>query len=78
MPRFAQVKENVRLDGHELPQTVYAEIDRLNAELDGEARILVRPSGTEPLIRILAEASAEQEARDLCGKVSALVRRELG
>jgi phosphoglucosamine mutase len=78
MPRFAQVKENVRLDGHELPQAVYAEIDRLNAELDGEARILVRPSGTEPLIRILAEASAEQEARDLCGKVSALVRRELG
>jgi phosphoglucosamine mutase len=78
MPRFAQVKENVPLDGHELSNDLFAEVERMNDDLDGAARILVRPSGTEPLIRILAEAPAEEEARDLCGKVSALVRRELG
>jgi phosphoglucosamine mutase len=38
----------------------------------------VRPSGTEPLVRVLAEAETEASARDLCGRISALVRRELG
>jgi phosphoglucosamine mutase len=50
----------------------------MNAELDGTARVLVRPSGTEPLIRVLAEAQDEAEAARLCGTISALVRRELG
>jgi phosphomannomutase len=39
---------------------------------------MVRMSGTEPLLRVLAEAPAEEEAARLCGKISALVRRELG
>jgi phosphoglucosamine mutase len=78
MPRFAQVKENVPARNRHLPDDLRAEISRLNAELDGTARILVRPSGTEPLIRVLAEAQDEAEAARLCGKISALVRRELG
>jgi phosphoglucosamine mutase len=78
MPRFAQVKENVRARNRHLPNGLRAEISRLNAELDGTARVLVRPSGTEPLIRILAEAQDEAEAVRLCGTISALVRRELG
>jgi phosphoglucosamine mutase len=78
MPRFAQVKENVRARNRHLPNGLRAEISRLNAELDGTARVLVRPSGTEPLIRVLAEAQDEAEAARLCGKISALVRRELG
>jgi phosphoglucosamine mutase len=78
MPRFAQVKENVPIRVKELPPELREEIDRLNSQLDGTARILVRPSGTEPLVRILAEAPAEEEAARLCGTISALVRRELG
>jgi phosphoglucosamine mutase len=78
MPRFVQVKENVPSRVTELPERLREEIDRMNAELDGTARILVRPSGTEPVIRVLAEASAEEEASRLCGTISALVRRELG
>jgi phosphoglucosamine mutase len=78
MPRFAQVKENVPARVKELPIDLHQEIERLNEELDGTARILVRPSGTEPLIRVLAEAPAEEEAARLCGRISALVRRELG
>jgi phosphoglucosamine mutase len=78
MPRFAQVKENVQARNRHLPNGLRAEISRLNAELDGTARVLVRPSGTEPLIRVLAEAQDEAEAARLCGTISALVRRELG
>jgi phosphoglucosamine mutase len=78
MPRFAQVKENVPIRTKELPDELRQEVERVNDELDGRARILVRPSGTEPLIRVLAEAPDEEEARSLCGRISALVRRELG
>jgi phosphoglucosamine mutase len=78
MPRFAQVKENLPVQVRELPDDLLAEVHSLNRELDGGARVLVRPSGTEPLVRILAEAENEQEAASLCARISALVRRELG
>jgi phosphoglucosamine mutase len=78
MPRFAQVKENVPARQQELSADLRQEIARLNGELDGTARVLVRASGTEPLIRVLAEAQNEAEAARLCGTISALVRRELG
>ncbi len=78
MPRFAQVKENLPVQIRALPDDLLAEVQSLNQELDGGARVLVRPSGTEPLIRILAEAENEQEAASLCARIAALVRRELG
>ena len=78
MPRFAQVKENLPVQVRELPDDLLAEVQSLNQELDGGARVLVRPSGTEPLVRILAEAENEQEAASLCARIAALVRRELG
>jgi phosphoglucosamine mutase len=78
MPRFAQVKENVPTRLKDLSSELQEEIARINSELDGTARVLVRPSGTEPLIRVLAEAQNEAEAARLCGTISALVRRELG
>jgi phosphoglucosamine mutase len=40
--------------------------------------VLVRPSGTEPVIRVLAEAESGPEAETLCARIAALVRRELG
>jgi phosphoglucosamine mutase len=78
MPRFAQVKENIPIGVKELPEVLREEVSRLNQELNGGARVVVRMSGTEPLLRVLAEAPAEEEAARLCGKISALVRRELG
>ena len=78
MPQFPQAKENVPARVASLPDGLREEIVRLNRELDGVARVLVRPSGTEPLIRILAEAENEEKAASLCDKVTALVRRELG
>jgi phosphoglucosamine mutase len=78
MQRYPQAKENVRVARREVPPGVATEVARLNEELAGRGRVLVRPSGTEPLVRVLAEAPDEAEAARLCGTISALVRRELG
>jgi phosphoglucosamine mutase len=78
MPRFAQAKENVRVGGIAVPPRVAAEVARLNAELEGRGRVLVRPSGTEPVVRVLAEAERAEEAEELCGSIANLVRQEAG
>ena len=78
MPRYAQAKENVRVSHREVPAAALAEAERLNAELNGSGRVLVRASGTEPLIRVLGEAETEELAQDLCGRIASLVKRELG
>jgi phosphoglucosamine mutase len=78
MPRYAQAKENVRVSRREVPAAALAEAERINAELNGSGRVLVRASGTEPLIRVLGEAETEELAQDLCGRIADLVQRELG
>jgi phosphoglucosamine mutase len=78
MPRYAQAKENVRVARREVPTAALAEAERLNEELAGRGRVLVRASGTEPLIRVLGEAETPEEAARHCGTIAALVRRELG
>jgi phosphoglucosamine mutase len=78
MPRFPQAKENIRVAGKALSEAVSEEVERLNKRFDGRGRVLVRPSGTEPVIRVLAEAETVPEAEEACATISALVRRELG
>ncbi len=78
MPRFPQAKENVSVTNLHLTPAIDEEVARVNAELGDRGRVLVRPSGTEPVIRVLAEAESGQEAETLCGRIAALVRRELG
>jgi phosphoglucosamine mutase len=78
MPRYPQAKENVPVTRKELPGDLIAEIRRVNEELGEDARVLVRPSGTEPVVRVLAEGPDSGTARELCARITALVRRELG
>jgi phosphoglucosamine mutase len=78
MPRYPQVKENVPVRTKSVAGPVEEEAERIGAELDGRGRVLVRPSGTEPVVRVLAEAETRAEAAELCGRIAALVRRELG
>jgi phosphoglucosamine mutase len=78
MQVFPQAKENVRVDSRELTAGVIAEVERVNDEWDGAGRVLVRPSGTEPVIRVLAEARDARAAAEACARIATLVRRELG
>jgi phosphoglucosamine mutase len=78
MVKFPQVKANVFVRTKGLPRSVLERIADLNAELGDEGRILVRPSGTEPVIRVLAEAEKPEVAASLCATIEHLVRLELG
>jgi phosphoglucosamine mutase len=78
MPRYPQVKENFPARGRKPSEELLREVDRINAELEGRGRVLVRRSGTESLIRVLAEAETQAEAEELSARIGALVRRELG
>ncbi len=78
MPRYAQSKENIRVSRMEVPESAIDEARALNERLGGRGRVLVRASGTEPLIRVLGEAETAAEAASLCGTIATLVRRELG
>ncbi len=78
MPRYPQAKQNVRVARREVPESILDEADRITEELAGTGRVLVRPSGTEPLVRVLAEAETAEEAGKICASIAALVARELG
>jgi len=79
MDRYPQVKLNVpRVGRGALPQTLLDRLAEVNADLDGDGRVLVRPSGTEPVVRVLAEAETEVGAEALCAKIARLVHDELG
>ncbi len=57
---YPQVLKNVKVNNKKAALEnleLKAEIDRLEKELQGEGRILVRPSGTEPLVRVMVEAA---------------------
>jgi phosphoglucosamine mutase len=76
--RFPQVKENVPVRSKDLPASILAEAERINGELGEKGRVLVRPSGTEPVVRVLAEAETAPKAQELCARIVPLVQRELG
>jgi phosphoglucosamine mutase len=78
LERLPQAKENVPVRSKELTPALREEIATLERELDGRGRTLVRPSGTEPVVRVLAEAETAQEARRLCARIASLVVGELG
>lgn len=78
MPRFPQVKKNVPVQTRTLSKELLEEVERVNEELGDGGRVLVRPSGTEPVVRILAEAETGRIAGELCARIETLVRRELG
>jgi phosphoglucosamine mutase len=78
MPRYPQARADIHVSHREIPPAIAEEVARVNAALDGKGRVLVRASGTEPVIRILTEAESPAQAEETCATISALVRRELG
>jgi phosphoglucosamine mutase len=81
MSKLPQRLVNVRMrDGAGLDQAegVGDAVGNAELQLAGRGRVLVRPSGTEPLVRVMVEAPTEEEAAEVCDRLVAAVRRELG
>ena len=57
---------------------IKAVVEQAEAEMNGEGRILVRPSGTEPLLRVMAEAPTQQKVDYYVDKIAEVVRAEIG
>ena len=80
MERLPQRLVNVRvrslgeLDG---AAAVWAAVDQETRRLEGNGRVLVRPSGTEPLVRVMAEAPTQEEVDATCGRIVAVVEEHL-
>jgi phosphoglucosamine mutase len=75
--RFPQAQRNVPVRTKELTPAIVAEVQRLNEELGDAGRVLVRPSGTEPVVRVLAESETPKTAQDLCATIADLVAKDL-
>ncbi|WP_346235087.1 phosphoglucosamine mutase [Lysinibacillus telephonicus] len=81
MTIFPQRLVNVRVtDKHAVAQNekVAAAISEVEAAMAGNGRVLVRPSGTEPLVRVMVEAATEEECESYVNRIANVVREELG
>jgi phosphoglucosamine mutase len=75
--QLVNVKVADRRAAGEAPEVAEA-VARENAALQGRGRVLVRPSGTEPLVRVMVEAPTEEEAGQVCRRLVSLVERVAG
>jgi phosphoglucosamine mutase len=81
MEKLPQTLVNVEVADREAiagADAVWEAVERESAELEGRGRVLLRPSGTEPLVRVMAEAPSAEEADAVCKRLADLVRQELG
>jgi phosphoglucosamine mutase len=81
MQRFPQVMINVEVADKERldeAEEVWEAVRTREAQLDGTGRVLVRASGTEPLVRVMVEAETEQLAREHAEAVAERVAEALG
>jgi phosphoglucosamine mutase len=81
MPRFPQVLINVGgVDKSRVAESagLAAAVSRAEAKLGESGRVLIRPSGTEPTVRVMVEAADEVQARRIAGRLAEVVRAELG
>jgi phosphoglucosamine mutase len=72
--RLVNVKVADRRSAGEAPEVAEA-VERENTALEGRGRVLVRPSGTEPLVRVMVEAPSGEEADQVCRRLVSLVER---
>lgn len=81
MTKYPQRLVNIRVtDKHAVEQNedVAQAIQAVETEMNGEGRVLVRPSGTEPLVRVMVEAKTEQDAERFVNSISNVVREKMG
>jgi phosphoglucosamine mutase len=81
MHKLPQRLVNVRVadrDALGSATAVWEAVERESEDLSGRGRVLVRPSGTEPLVRVMVEAPEEAECEAVVGRLVTAVERELG
>ncbi|MDE3840650.1 phosphoglucosamine mutase [Bacillus methanolicus] len=81
MKKFPQMLVNVRVtDKHHVTdnEKVKKVIKQIENEMNGNGRILVRPSGTEPVVRIMAEAPTEDLCHEYVNRIAEVVKEEMG
>lgn len=81
MTIYPQKLVNVRVtDKHAVTQNekVAAVIAEVEAEMAGNGRVLARPSGTEPLVRVMVEAASEEACENYVARIADVVRTEMG
>ncbi|EAR64906.1 YbbT [Bacillus sp. NRRL B-14911] len=81
MKKFPQTLVNIKVtDKHHVTDNdkVHAVITEVENEMNGNGRILVRPSGTEPLVRVMAEAPTKEQCEAYVERIAAVVREEMG
>jgi phosphoglucosamine mutase len=80
MEKLPQVLLNVEVADRgaiEGATEVWEAVERESEGLEGRGRVLLRPSGTEPLVRVMVEAPSAEEAETVAGRLADLVRAEL-
>ena len=80
MTELPQVLTNVRvesMDGWDADENIASAIDTWEQKLGSSGRILVRPSGTEPLIRVMVEAPTASEANEAATSIAGVVEQVL-
>lgn len=81
MKSYPQLLVNVRVkskDGWETNGEICSAIQAGTNELGENGRILVRPSGTEPLIRVMAEGPSQEQLHKICHRIVEVVKKEQG
>ena len=81
MKKFPQLLINVKVQDKQAVmenEKVKAVIEEVEKEMNGNGRILVRPSGTEPLVRVMAEAPTEDECQRYVKKIVEVIKAEMG
>lgn len=81
MTKYPQLLVNVRVltkAGWETNTAIQDAISEAEEELGANGRILVRPSGTEPLIRVMAEGPEQEQLDELCHRIGHVIRLEQG
>ncbi|WP_163651966.1 phosphoglucosamine mutase [Listeria sp. PSOL-1] len=81
MQTFPQKLVNIRVtDKHAVTDNpkVSEAISEVEKEMDGNGRVLVRPSGTEPLVRVMVEAETKDATNEFCERIAKVVQAEMG
>jgi len=81
MKKLPQRLVNVRVadrDALDGADEVWAAVEEAGARLEGRGRVLVRSSGTEPLVRVMVEAPREEECQEIVDRLANIVETRLG